>query len=62
MPLRLIWLADLSSNYWLYDCNDTRLQKNFRKFLEIFVLLDTFEILSHYPNIDSSHWLKEHVQ
>ena len=33
-----------------------------KKFLNIFVLLVTFEILSHYPNINSSYWLKEDVQ
>ena len=39
-------------------------KKNFVKLKkkDIFVLLVTFEILSHYPNIDSSHWLKEDVQ
>ena len=33
-----------------------------KNFLDIFVLLVTFEILSHYPNIDISHWLKEDAQ
>ena len=28
----------------------------------IFVLLVTFELISHYPNIDSSHWLRKYVQ
>ena len=36
--------------------------KKLKKFLDFFVLLVTFEILSHYPNIDISHWLKEDVQ
>ena len=36
--------------------------KIFYNFMDIFVLLVTFEILSHFPIIDSSHWLKEHVQ
>ena len=27
-----------------------------------FKILVPFEILSHYPNIDSSHWPREHVQ
>ena len=27
-----------------------------------FLFLDTFEILSHYPITDSSHWLREDVQ
>ena len=36
--------------------------KKFKKILDIFVLLVTFEILSHYPNIDISHWLTEDVQ
>ena len=31
--------------------------KIFKKFFGIFVLLVTFEIISHYPNIDISHWL-----
>ena len=31
-------------------------------FLDIFVLLVTFEMLSHYPNIDSSPWLRIDVQ
>ena len=34
-------------------------KKFLKKFFDIFVLLITFEILSHYPNIDISHWLKE---
>ena len=36
--------------------------KKLKKKLYIFVLLVTFEILSHYPNIDISHWLTENVQ
>ena len=52
----------LSFNYWLYDFNDTRFQKKIKKNLDIFVLLVTFENLSHYPNIDSSHYLKEDIQ
>ena len=31
-------------------------------FLDISVLLVTFEILSHCPKIDSSYWLQEDVQ
>ena len=58
----LIWLAVSPSNYLLYDFNDTRFQKIKKKILDIFVLLVTFEILSQYPIIDSSHWLKEDVQ
>ena len=50
LQLKLIWLAALSSNYWLYDFNDTRFQF-FKIFLDIFVLLVTFELLSHYSNI-----------
>ena len=30
--------------------------------MDFFVLLVTFEILSHYPNIDSLLWLNEDVQ
>ena len=35
--------------------------KKLKKILDIIVLLVTFEILSHYPNIDISHWLTEDV-
>ena len=35
--------------------------KNLKKNSDIFVLLVTFEILSYYPNIDSSLWLKEDI-
>ena len=31
-------------------------------FLDIFLLLVPVEIVSHYPDIDSSHWLREDVQ
>ena len=34
-------------------------KKNFGYF---FLTLVAFEILSHYPNIDSSYWPKENVQ
>ena len=33
-----------------------------KNFLDILLLLDTFEILSLYPNIYNSLWLKEGVQ
>ena len=36
--------------------------KELKKKLDTFVLLATFEILSHYPKIDSSQWLKEDMQ
>ena len=39
----------------------TRFQ-NFFRFSNIFVLLVTFELLSHYPNNASSHWLKKYFQ
>ena len=32
--------------------------KNLKIFLDIFVSLVTFEILSYHPNIYSSYWLK----
>ena len=32
------------------------------KFLDFFAFLVHFEILSNYPNFDSSLWLREHVQ
>ena len=31
-------------------------------FVVVFVLLVTFELLSHYPNIDSSNLIKQNVQ
>ena len=30
------------------------MQQDFKKFFDIFLLLDPFEILLHYPNIASS--------
>ena len=30
--------------------------------MDIFILLVTFELLSHYSMIDSSHWLEKNVQ
>ena len=36
--------------------------KKLKKKLDIFVLLVTFEIFSHYPNIDISHWLTADVE
>ena len=29
---------------------------------DIFLILVPLEILSHYPNIDKSHWLRKDVQ
>ena len=55
---KLIWLAVLCSNYCFYDFND-KISKFFLRFWDIFVLLVTFELLSRYPKIDSSHWLKK---
>ena len=37
-------------------------QNFFKIFLVTFVLLVTFELISHYPNIDSSHSLRKYVQ
>ena len=34
----------------------------FQIFVVIFVLLVTFELISHYSNIDSSHWFKKDFQ
>ena len=31
-------------------------------FVVIFVLLVTFELISHYPNVDSSHCFRKYVQ
>ena len=58
----LTWLAVLSANFWSFDFNATIFQKKFSKFLDVFVLLVPFETLSHYLNIDSSHWLTKEVQ
>ena len=30
--------------------------KKFFKFLDVFVFVVSVEIVSYYPNIDSSHW------
>ena len=56
-----IWLVVLSNNYRIYDFNDTR-SNFFLIFVIIFVLLVTFELISHYPNIDSSHWLTHYIE
>ena len=45
MQPKLICLAVLSSSYWSFDSNATRLHKIFSKFLDVFVLLVLFEIL-----------------
>ena len=37
-------------------------KKILNKFLNIFLLLVPIEILSHYPDIDISHWFRERVQ
>ena len=42
---KIIWLAVLSSYYWLYDFNVTRFQKNCKQFV-YFLLLVPFENLS----------------
>ena len=52
-------LAALSSNYWIYAFNDTRFQKTFKKVLDIFVLLVTFEVISHYPNTAAPNAIKK---
>ena len=56
----LFKLAILFSNYLLYNFNATQSQF-FLKVLDIFVFLDPLDILSHYADIDISHWLKEDV-
>ena len=33
----------------------------FKIFVVIYVLLITFEPISHYPIIDSAHWFKKYV-
>ena len=36
-----------------------QVSKNFKKFFfDFFLLLVPLEILSHYPDIDISHWLR----
>ena len=57
-----MWLKDLSSIYLLYDNSATRFQKILNKILKSFVLLVPIELLSHYPDIDISHRLREDVQ
>ena len=59
---KLTWLEVLSSNYWFYDINDKISKIFFFNFLDIFVLLVTFELLSQYPNIDRAHGLKKDFQ
>ena len=59
---KLIWMLVLSSNYFLYEFNATRFQNFKRNFLDVFVLLVPLEIISYYPDIDFSHWLREEVQ
>ena len=53
--------SGFSPNYWFYDFDATKIFKKL-KFLDIFVLLVAFGILSHYPNIDKSHWRREYVK
>ena len=38
------------------------LKKVFKSFLDIFLLVVPLEILSQYPEIDNSHWLRQDVQ
>ena len=57
----LVTVTVFSSNSWFYDFDATRFQKTL-KFLDILVFLVPVDILSHYPNIDSSQWFKENVQ
>ena len=57
----------LSSKYWFYDFDVTRFQKSsmsqiFTEILDNFVFLIPVEILSNYPNFDSSLWLRKDVQ
>ena len=48
-------------NYWFHDFDATRFQ-NFKKFLDIFVILVSFETLSYYPYIDSFNFFRENAQ
>ena len=59
---KLILLKVLSSNYLLYELNATRFQKFLKIFSDIFVILVPLEILSHYPDVDISHWFRGHFQ
>ena len=55
MHWKKLWEAVLSGKYLFYDFDDTS-SHNFKKnFGLFFVILVPFEILSQYPNIDSSH-------
>ena len=38
------------------------LKKKTLEFADTFVFLNPFEILSHYPNLDSSRWFREDFQ
>ena len=58
---QFILLAVLSSNYWFFDFG-ARVFIIFKIFGFFLVILVPFEIVLHYPNIDSSHWLSEDVQ
>ena len=57
---KLTWLVVLSSNYCLFYFDVTIFHYVFHWL--IFTILVPFESLSHYPIIDSSHWLREEIQ
>ena len=50
----------LSDKYLFYDFDATS-PDNFKKTSDFFVILVPFEILSHFHNIDSSHWFIKDV-
>ena len=54
-------LEDFITNFLFSDFDATS-SHNFKKKSAFFVVLFPFEILSHFPNFDSSDWLREDVQ
>ena len=61
-PNLIWWLKVFSSNYLLYDFNTTKFKNFSKNFMDVFVLLDPLEILSHYPDTDIYHWLSGRLQ
>ena len=62
MQPKSIWLAVLSPNYCIYDFDAMNFRHFYINFWLFFIILVPIEILSHYPIIDTSYWLRENVQ
>ena len=61
LPLpKLVCLMVLSSNYCFYYFDATKFQ--YFLIFDYFRVLVPFEMISLYPNIDSSQWFRENVQ